>query len=423
MRRRDYPRLREQVWEEVLPDGLRVLVLHKPDFERSFAVVAVNYGAADLHWRRDGADCSAPAGTAHYLEHKLFDLPGGSADERFSALGGNPNAFTGCCGTAFYVETTRNPAENLRQLLEMVFTPWFTPELVERERGIIDQEIKMSDDSPDSRLLEFLNQIALPGHPLSVPILGTRESIREITADTLHACYRDFYRPDNLVLCVEGPLPPEEVLAIAATCAPPRPEGQVRSCFPEAKARPPLRGRQTLRMDVAMPMFAAGFPLPPLTGDGVRTELAGDLAMELLTGTSSDCYRRLYDAGLIDDSFSAGCDRLRGVAMLTISGDSRDPEAVLAAICAEAARVCRSGVDPEALSCQKKAMFGRRVRALDSFGATCVRLAEAALEGTDYLDFPAQIAAVTAGEVLDLIGRIRPEAAAFAVIAPKEEDT
>ena len=145
--------------------------------------------------------------------------------------------------------------------------------------------------------------------------------------------------------------------------------------------------------------------------------------MELLTGTSSDCYRRLYDAGLIDDSFSAGCDRLRGVAMLTVSGDSRDPEAVLAAICAEAARVCRSGVDPEALSRQKKAMFGRRVRALDSFGATCVRLAEAALEGTDYLDFPAQIAAVTAGEVLDLIGRIRPEAAAFAVIAPKEEDT
>lgn len=423
MKRRDYPRLREQVWEDVLPDGLRVLVLHKPDFDRCFAVVAVNYGAADLRWRRDGVDCSAPAGTAHYLEHKLFDLPGGSADERFSVLGGNPNAFTGSCGTAYYVETTRNPAENLRQLLEMVFTPWFTPELVERERGIIDQEIKMSDDSPDSRLPEFLNTIALPGHPLALPILGTRQSIREITADTLHACYRDFYRPDNLVLCVEGPLPPEEVLAIAAACAPPRPEGQVRSCFPEAVARPALRGRQTLRMDVAMPMFAAAFPLPPLTGDGVGTELAGDLAMELLTGTSSDCYRRLYDAGLIDDSFTAGCDRFRGVALLAFSGDSRDPDAVLGAICAEAERVCREGVDREALSRLKKAMFGRRVRGLDSFGATCIRLAEAALEGTDYLDFPAQIAAVTAGEVLDLIGRIRPEAAAFAVIAPKEEDT
>ena len=422
MRCRDYPRLREKVWEEVLPCGLRVLALHKPDFKRSFAVVSLNYGGADLRWRKDGAECEAPAGTAHYLEHKLFDMPDGSADQQFAALGGNPNAFTGYCGTSYYVETTCQPAENLRLLLQMVFTPWFTTESVERERGVIGQEIKMSDDSPDSRLMEFLNEIALPGHPLSVPILGTQASIAQITAETLNRCYADFYRPDNMVLCVEGPLPPEQVLEIAAACAPAAPCGAVRSCFAEARPKPPLRGVQTLRMDVAMPMFAAGFPLPPVEGEGERLELACDLAVEILIGTSSDCYRRLYDAGLIDESFSAGCDRFRNLAMLSFSGDSRDPEAVVAEICAEADRLCREGVKPEDLDRLKKAMFGHFVRLLDGFGPTCIRLAESALEGTDYLDFPARIAAVTEAEILDLLRRIRPEAASVAVILPKEEE-
>ena len=140
----------EHVWAATLPNGLRVRVLCKPDFQRSYAVLAACYGRADRRFRVGDTWTDTPAGVAHYLEHKLFDMPDGS--DALTALCGNgasPNAFTSANMTAYYFSCTDHFEENLRTLLRFVSTPYFTDASVAKEQGIIAQEIRMGDDDPN----------------------------------------------------------------------------------------------------------------------------------------------------------------------------------------------------------------------------------------------------------------------------------
>ena len=140
---KDYPQLFETCYTQTLPNGLTIRAIHKPEFKRIYVFLAVNYGSVDMEFSFEGQIHKTPAGVAHYLEHKMFDLPEGNAMQMFTALGGNPNAFTSYSMTAYYVRADRRYEENLRLLLRMVLTPCFTPESVDKERGIIAQEIKM----------------------------------------------------------------------------------------------------------------------------------------------------------------------------------------------------------------------------------------------------------------------------------------
>lgn len=423
MRLCEYPRIRECYTETVLPNGLRIRVIHKPEFDKLYAMLAVNYGSVDMDYLDGDQVVHTPAGVAHYLEHKMFDIPDGNAMQRFSALGGSPNAFTGYGMTAYYVQTTQAPAENLRMLLEMVLTPWFTEDSVEKERGIIAQEIKMYADNPDSRLFERLFETALPGHPLAVSIAGSVESISEITADTLYQCYEAFYRPENMILCVEGNLSSEQTFRIAEEVTAKQKKKEIRKLSLQAQALPQKIGEHRVQMDVSMPMFAACFPIPDVKSGDDRTEIIADLAMEILTGESSALYQRMYEQGLIDSGFSAGFEGVRNKAMLSVSGDSDDPAAVLREVCKEAARVRRAGVDPLDLERLKKAMFGRRIRELDSFSGTCSRLCESFFEGTDCFRFPETISSVTETDIMDLLQYVSEDRMTLVVIAPKEDQT
>lgn len=420
MKHFDYPRIRESYDETVLPNGLRIRVVHKPEFDKLYAMLAVNYGSMDLEYLEAGQRVNTPAGVAHYLEHKMFDIPEGNAMQRFSALGGSPNAFTGYGMTAYYVQTTQNPEENLRLLLEMVFSPYFTEESVEKERGIIAQEIKMYADSPDSRLFELLFEKTLPGHPLSVPIAGSVESIRDISAETLLRCYEAFYRPENMILCVEGNLSPERVVEIAESVELHQSARsiQMRQTIPAVE--PPELGLHRVFMDVSMPMFAAGFRIPDISHGDDRTETVADLTMELLCGESTTLYQRLYEQGLIDSGFSSGYEGVRNIAMLSASGDSDEPETVLREICLEAERIRRSGIDPSDLERVKKALIGRRIRDLDSFAGTCSRLCDSFFDGTDCFGFPKTVASVTEADILNLMQYISEDRMTLVVIAPKE---
>lgn len=423
MKHCDYPRIRECYEETILPNGLRVRVIHKPEFDKLYAMLAVNYGSVDMDYLDGDRAVHTPAGVAHFLEHKMFDIPDGNAMQRFSALGGSPNAFTGYGMTAYFVQTTQAPAENLLLLLEMVLTPWFTEESVEKERGIIEQEIKMYADSPDNRLFELLFEKALPGHPLSVPIGGTVESIGEITDQTLYQCYEAFYRPENMILCVEGNLSPEDVVRTAASVSAERKEKQIRKLSLTARAEPAETGEHRVEMDVSMPMFAACFPIPDIALGDDRTEIVADLTMEILTGESTALYQRMYEQGLIDSGFSAGFEGVRNKAMLSVSGDSDDPAAVLREICGEAARLRQEGVDPSDLDRLKKAMFGRRIRELDSFSGTCSRLCDSFFDGTDCFRFPESISSVSEQDILAMLQYVTEDHMTLVVIAPKEDLT
>ena len=419
-----FPDLDEQYFEEILPNGLPVRVIPKPDFAKTYSFFAADFGSIDTSFKLNGKHITTPAGTAHYLEHKMFDMPEGSVMQEFSEYGGSPNAFTGYGMTAYYVESTEHWKENLELLLKFVSTPYFTDETVEKERGIIAQEIRMYEDSADSRMYENLFTVLYDHHPIREPIAGSVESIQAITPETLMNCHRAFYDPSNMMLCVAGPVEPDAVFETARSILPQHATGaQVERCYGSPEKLTGHRSRTEAQMEVAMPGFVIGFKAAPQRGrETLRMELLGDLAMELLCGESTGLYTGLYEKGLIDSDFSAGFEGVRDLPLLTVTGDSHEPERIMEAILKEAGRIGREGADPALFQQLKKSLFGRRVRELDSFENICYRMCQSYFDGTEYLDFPALSASITQEETEALLRSvIVPERAALSVIYPKEK--
>ena len=421
-----YEKLDEHLFRRVLPNGLRVMVVPKPGFGRKSAYFVTDFGSIHRKFTLDGVDYDTPAGVAHFLEHKMFDLPGRDVSAEFSTLGAAVNAFTSYDLTAYYFSCTESFYEALRLLLEFVSTPYFTEESVQKEQGIIDQEIAMNADDPSTRVFEVLTEAMYRHHPIRTPILGTEASIRKISADLLHTCHRAFYTPQNMLLCVMGDVDCEEVCRIARSVLGDEPKaGAVKAPYPEETLTCPEEMRQ-LSMDIPMPTFYLGFKCPPVPmGErGIRQEIIGDLAAEVLLGEASELYLKLYEEGLIDSSFGGGFEVSDGCALLTCGGDSDDALAVRDAILAQAKKIVETGVDRQEFLRLKRSAMGRRIRDLDSFSSTCFRLCAYACSDFDYFDFPSIYETVTPEDVrVFLAEHIRFENCAISVIQPIKEET
>ena len=425
MRKFEYPGLGETVCRCVLPNGLTVMVAPRPGFTKKLAYFVTDFGSIHTEFTLDGKEYRVPAGIAHYLEHKMFDLPGRDVSAEFAARGASVNAFTSYDVTAYYFSCTEHFEENLKLLLEFVSTPYFTDESVEKERGIIDQEIGMNADNPDSQIFEKLMPALFENHPVRVPILGTCETIREITPENLYLCHRAFYNPANMILCVVGDVDPEEVARIAEEILPREKTsvGQKKMEWPETMDRP--YETVTDRMEVAMPMFHLGFRCEsaPNGPESIRQEVVGDLAAEALFGESSRLYLELYEDGLIDSSFGGGFECLDGCSMLLCGGDSDEPDTVCDAILAEAERIAREGVAEEDFLRMKRSALGRRIRELDSFDSTCFRLCAYHMSGVDYFCFPEVYRQVEAWEIQQFLAEtVRPGRGAVATLYPIEQE-
>ena len=422
----DYPELDEKLYREVLPNGLTVAVVPRRGFARSIAYFVTNFGSIHTDFRLEGEEYRAPAGVAHYLEHKLFDLPGGrDVTAEFAALGATVNAFTSYDMTAYYFTCTQEFDRCLRLLLEFVSTPYFTSESVERERGIIDQEIGMNLDAPDSVIFDSLMAAMYENHPIRIPILGTRESIREITPETLELCHRAFYTPGNMLLCVIGDVDPEAVkqAALEVLGAEKRPMGAKQNHWPEEMT--PVLPETVCAMEVAMPTFSLAFKCEPvgMGSQAIRQEMVADLAAEVLFGESSALYLSLYEQGLIDSSFGGGFETLEGCAMLCASGDSDDPYAVRDAILRQAEQLVETGIGQEEFLRLKRSALGRRIRGLDSLDGTCFRVCAYHFSEFDYFRFPEIYRDIQKEEILCFLSRVvRRERCAISVIKPLEEE-
>ena len=424
MERVFYSETGETLYRDTLPCGLQVAVLPRPGFTKKLCYFVTNYGAIHTDFTMDGVDYHTPAGVAHYLEHKLFDMPGRDVSAEFAAMGAMPNAFTSYDMTAYYFSCTEQFQENLELLLEFVSTPYFTEESVAKEQGIIGQEIDMNEDNPDSRLFELLAENLYSAHPVRVPILGTRESIAKITPQVLEQCHRAFYQPGNMFLCVVGDVNPEEVAATAQRMLQhiPSPTVTVRRSWEEEMVAP--TEFSSVPMEVSMPMFQLGFKCEPLPDgdDGVRQEIVGDLAAEALFGESSRLYLKLYDQGLIDASFGGGCETNEGMAMLLASGDSENAEAVRDAILEEARILSETGITEEDFLRMKRSALGRRIRSLDSFESTCFRICAYHFSQFDYFRIPMIYQQITKEEIKEFLQTVvTPQRMCMAVITPKSE--
>ena len=420
----NYTRIGETARWETLPNGLPVCIVPKKDFQRKYALFATRYGGMDMQFIRNGKKCDTPAGIAHYLEHKMFDTEDGNALQQLSQNGAEPNAFTSNAMTGYYFDCTEHFEENLRILLSFVSVPYFTEESVEKERGIIAQEIRMVEDSPDWQVYERLLACLYRSSPARVPIAGTVESIAGITAETLYDCHHAFYSPANMCLVVVGDVDGDEVLRLAEEVLPKTSGPLIPRDYGVEEPLTPCQKETRGRMEIAMPTFMAGFKCPPQHGgeEQARSTALGELAIDVLAGESSPLYARLYSQGLLNGSFGCSYDILPGVAYAYLGGDSNDPNAVVKAVLDEAQRLVKEGIDPAYYLRLRNANFGTALKALNSFEGIAVSMAEGKFHDYDPYRFPEIYDSISADDVLDFIREnLVEERCAVSIIEPLGE--
>ena len=336
MEKKLYERIGEEVFHTTLPNGLPVYIVPKKGFLRKYALFATRYGGMDMRFEKDGQWLDTPAGIAHYLEHKMFDTEDGNALQELAKNGAEPNAFTSNAITCYYFDATDKFYESLEILLSFVSIPYFTDESVQKEQGIIGQEIGMIEDNPEWQVYKQLMQALYHTSPARTPVAGSVESISHITAQTLYDCHKAFYTPANMCLVVVGDVKPERIIAAANQILPAKSGPLIRRDYGAEEELTAAEHFVTAAMEVSMPTFLVGFKCPPQHGgeEQHRFTAIGELACDVLMGESSPLYARLYAEGLINGSFGAAFDLLPGASYVYAGGDSKDPQAVAEAILA-----------------------------------------------------------------------------------------
>ena len=423
MEKKLYERIGEEVFHTTLPNGLPVYIVPKKDFLRKYALFATRYGGMDMRFEKDGQWLDTPAGIAHYLEHKMFDTEDGNALQELAKNGAEPNAFTSNAITCYYFDATDKFYESLEILLSFVSIPYFTDESVQKEQGIIGQEIGMIEDNPEWQVYKQLMQALYHTSPARTPVAGSVESISHITAQTLYDCHKAFYTPANMCLVVVGDVKPERIIAAANQILPAKSGPLIRRDYGAEEELTAAEHFVTAAMEVSMPTFLVGFKCPPQHGgeEQHRFTAIGELACDVLMGESSPLYARLYAEGLINGSFGAAFDLLPGASYVYAGGDSKDPQAVAEAILAEAQQLVSQGVDGDYYRRVVNANFGAALKALNSFESIAVSMAEGCFQGYDPYRFPEVYDSITVEDVLDFLRQnMTRDHMALSVITPKE---
>lgn len=333
MKQLTYSQIDEVLYYEKQPNGLDVYILPKKGFNKTFATFTTKYGSVD-NWFQPLGETDAkkvPDGIAHFLEHKLFEKEDGDVFQLFSKQGASSNAFTSFTRTAYLFSCTSNFNENLTTLMNFVQEPYFTEESVEKEKGIIGQEIQMYDDNPDWRLYFGTIQNMYSSHPVKIDIAGTIESIDKISKDLLYECYNTFYHPSNMLLFVVGSVDPESTMELIRS-------NQQRKDFDNAteivrkfedESVEVHNKKQVLPMNVQTPKCLVGIKAKKIHNEGkelLKNELTINLFLDILFGKSSEMYETLYSEGLIDGSFSYDYTEEKDFAFAMIGGDTNNPD-------------------------------------------------------------------------------------------------
>ncbi|MDQ1003696.1 putative Zn-dependent peptidase [Neobacillus niacini] len=333
MEKINFDQLQEELYHEKLPNGLNVYILPKKGFNKTFATFTTKYGSVDNHFVPLGKEeyVKVPDGIAHFLEHKLFEKEDGDVFQQFSKQGASANAFTSFTRTAYLFSSTSDVEKNLETLVDFVQDPYFSEKTVEKEKGIIGQEITMYDDNPDWRLYFGLIQNLYQNHPVKIDIAGTIESISHITKDLLYECYNTFYHPSNMLLFIVGPVDPNKFMNQVR-------ENQAKKDYkemPEIKRKfeeEPLQTaepKQVLEMNVQTSKCLIGMKALHVDQTGpelLKNELTMNVLLDLLFGKSSENYNQLYNQGLIDETFSYDYTQEQGFGFAMVGGDTENPD-------------------------------------------------------------------------------------------------
>lgn len=427
-----YEKINETLYSEVLPNGLTVYLLPKPGYHKTYGLFTTDYGSIDNRFIPLGQEefITVPDGIAHFLEHKLFEKETGDVFQDFGKQGASANAFTSFTKTSYLFSATDNIELNLTTLLDFVQEPYFTEASVNKEKGIIAQEIQMYQDDPNWRQFFGIINNLYPKHPLHIDIAGTVESIDEITAEDLYTCYHTFYHPSNMKLFVVGNIEPESIMALikanqAAKDFPiPQP---IKREFP-AETLTDIKKSDRLEMPVTRAKGILGLKmltadLPQDNRELLRFKTAASLLWQLLLGTTSKNYLNLYDDGVIDDTFGYEFNLDRTFCFADFGGDSDNPKELTKAV---TAILLNYGKDPEIneanLNLLKKRMLGKFFQSLNSLEYIANQFNQNLFGDLTLFDLPEIIQSITLEDIYTCGQRlIKEEALSEFFMYPKED--
>ncbi len=362
--------LDEQYYSFTHSSGLDVYVFPK-NLSTSYALFATKYGSLENRFKTEGdADfTTVPAGIAHFLEHKMFENEDGiDTFERFGATGASANAYTSFDKTAYLFSSTDNFYESLGILLDFVTHPYFTPETVEKEQGIIAQEIRMYEDNPNTRVYYELMRSLYEKHDVRTEIAGSVESIAEITADLLYKCYYTFYNLRNMALCVCGDVDCDKVIKVLDNCLKKAPEQTIVRDYKTEKSEA-FKKRSEIKMQVARPIFAIGVKDTDIPSDPVefsKKDFGMRILNEILFSSSTDFYNEMYERGILNSQFSCEYDSASSFAYNYYAGETDDPDAFLEILKKYISDSAKKPLDEDAFLRAKRTVYADFIRLFDS---------------------------------------------------------
>ena len=395
----------EEVWLATTSTGLPIRVVPTDRFAEVAAVITFGYGSTDLGFGVNGETHTSPEGVAHYLEHKLFEDEELQAFERFARRGAKVNAMTGFAQTTYYFTATAQWQENLTDLLHLVSNAHITHENVEKERGIIAQEIRMYEDNPDYRGFFDLLGCLYSEHPVRHPVGGTVESIAEITADELLACHKAFYCTGNAAMAVAGPVVPDEILDLAEACA--LLPAQAPRRITSQDTGPVLRDSSRRPFDVSRPRVLLGYKDRDLLPDPearLQHGLVSRILLDGLFGASSELREELRQQGLVDETLNASYMGEASFGVTVVSCECAEPDAVVSALRGVMHDAERSAPTEESLERMSRKVLGGYVRSFASVKRMAFSHAREALESIPPFGILDRVRSVTLDSVAERRG-------------------
>jgi len=417
-------RLGERYFEIEHDSGLKMIVYPKENYASSYVIFGTRYGSIDTQFRLndDKEFTCVPEGIAHFLEHKLFESEEIDAFDRYAKTGANANAYTSFDRTCYLFSCTGKLKENLEILLDFVTHPYFTEQTVQKEQGIIGQEIKMTQDDPNWALLFSVLGSMYKNHPVQIEIAGTVESISHITAELLYKCYNTFYNLENMVFCAVGNVDVDTVLEVADRVLVKKDKVKIERKFFDEPDGVNKEYTET-EMAVMSPMFALGFKENIKTPERSARELIlSQCIIELLCGKTSRLYNELLGDGLINSNFSAEYFFGYGYSALLFSGESENPDEVKKRITAELERLKGEGISSEDFERVRRMQYGRLIMSFNDIDEIANGVVASHFAGENIFDDAEILSSITLDEVNKrLRASVDTDCCSLAVIKPKGE--
>ena len=360
--------LKDSYYEIDHSSGFKIFVYPKENYSSTYAVFGTKYGSIDTCFKKEGEKdfTEVPEGIAHFIEHKLFESEELDAFARYAKTGASANAYTSFDKTCYLFQCSGNFEESLEILLDFVSNPYFTEQTVQKEQGIIGQEIRMYEDEPGWESLFVLLRAMYHNHPVRIDIAGTVESISHITADLLYECYDTFYNPANMALAVAGNVTVEQVLKIADKMLKSKESKKVERKF-QIEPEGVVESYAERHLSVAMPIFAIGFKENVKTPERTLKEsMESSILLDIIAGSTSTLYEELLKDNLINTTFDTEYFEGYGYSAHIFNGESTQPEKVRERINAELERFIKDGVDEETFNRIKKKHYGSLIMDFDS---------------------------------------------------------